>query len=359
MDPFLNGNPKCPEAEQQPERVDVILITHGHGDHYGDTVALAREVRLHGRGARRARRLVCRRRASQNPSDDPNKGGTVDLDGSRSRSHTPSTRRARTTARMQASPAASSSSSRTARRCTSAGDTNVFGDMALIARIYGPDVAVLPIGDHYTMGPREAAVALELLGRPALRPLSLGTFGLLTGTPDALRELAPAGCSRSSRADDPARVSVAAVRERWLGATGRRVPEIVVEGELDVEGALVLDGSTRGAAAQSVRPRAAGRRARRPPDEVRGAPRPSGGRLGARPAGRRDLLELDLPSSRMAHDVLDRSLGPRAALGRRDAVEVPRRRLGRPLGRAEVEPSPPRLANPRYGPKDSSCSATG
>ena len=45
-----------------------------------------------------------------------------------------------------------------------AGDTNVFGDMSLIGRIYAPDVAVLPIGDHFTMGPREAAVALELLG---------------------------------------------------------------------------------------------------------------------------------------------------------------------------------------------------
>ena len=71
------------------------------------------------------------------------------------------------------------------------GDTNVFGDMALIARIYEPSVAVLPIGDHYTMGPREAAVALELLGVQRCVPCHWGTFGLLTGTPDALRELAP------------------------------------------------------------------------------------------------------------------------------------------------------------------------
>jgi L-ascorbate metabolism protein UlaG (beta-lactamase superfamily) len=74
-----------------------------------------------------------------------------------------------------------------------AGDTNVFGDMSLIARIYEPDVAVLPIGDHYTMGPREAAVALELLGVKRCVPCHYGTFPLLTGTPEALRELAPAG----------------------------------------------------------------------------------------------------------------------------------------------------------------------
>ena len=74
-----------------------------------------------------------------------------------------------------------------------AGDTNVFGDMALIARLYEPKLAVLPIGDHYTMGPKEAAVALELLGVERCVPCHWGTFALLTGTPDALRELAPAG----------------------------------------------------------------------------------------------------------------------------------------------------------------------
>ncbi len=72
-----------------------------------------------------------------------------------------------------------------------AGDTNVFGDMALIARIYEPEVAVLPIGDHYTMGPREAAVALELLGVKRCVPCHYGTFPILTGTPEQLRELAP------------------------------------------------------------------------------------------------------------------------------------------------------------------------
>jgi L-ascorbate metabolism protein UlaG (beta-lactamase superfamily) len=69
-----------------------------------------------------------------------------------------------------------------------AGDTCVFGDMQLIGRIYRPDVAILPIGGHYTMDPPEAAVALELLHAQTCIPCHYGTFGLLTGTPDELRE---------------------------------------------------------------------------------------------------------------------------------------------------------------------------
>ncbi|MDX6513443.1 MAG: hypothetical protein QOE36_2947, partial [Gaiellaceae bacterium] len=72
-----------------------------------------------------------------------------------------------------------------------AGDTCVFGDMRLIGEIYEPDLAVLPIGDHFTMGPREAAVALELLGVRQCVPCHYGTFPLLRGTPAQLRELAP------------------------------------------------------------------------------------------------------------------------------------------------------------------------
>ena len=72
-----------------------------------------------------------------------------------------------------------------------AGDTNVFGDMTLIGRIYEPDVAVLPIGDHYTMGPREAAVASSCSACPDRALPTYGTFPLLTGTPEALRALVP------------------------------------------------------------------------------------------------------------------------------------------------------------------------
>ncbi len=70
-----------------------------------------------------------------------------------------------------------------------AGDTAVFGDMQLIGRLYEPDVAILPIGDHFTMGPKEAAAALELLGVARCIPCHYGTFPLLTGTPEELAKL--------------------------------------------------------------------------------------------------------------------------------------------------------------------------
>jgi L-ascorbate metabolism protein UlaG (beta-lactamase superfamily) len=72
-----------------------------------------------------------------------------------------------------------------------AGDTCVFGDMQLIARLYEPEVAILPIGGYFTMDPREAGVALELLGTKRCVPCHYGTFPVLAGTPDELRQHAP------------------------------------------------------------------------------------------------------------------------------------------------------------------------
>jgi L-ascorbate metabolism protein UlaG (beta-lactamase superfamily) len=82
-----------------------------------------------------------------------------------------------------------------------AGDTCMFGDMELIARLYKPQVVVLPIGDHYTMGPEEAALALELLGNPRCVPAHWGTFPLLTDNPDALAALKPAQVERIQPGD--------------------------------------------------------------------------------------------------------------------------------------------------------------
>ena len=69
-----------------------------------------------------------------------------------------------------------------------AGDTVAFAEMGYLRELHRPDVAFLPIGDHYTMGPREAALAVELLGVSEVIPMHYGTFPILTGTPDALRE---------------------------------------------------------------------------------------------------------------------------------------------------------------------------
>jgi L-ascorbate metabolism protein UlaG (beta-lactamase superfamily) len=73
-----------------------------------------------------------------------------------------------------------------------AGDTAVFGDMQLIRELYRPEVAMLPIGGHYTMGPEEAAVATRFLGPEVVLPLHFGTFPPLTGTPEELATLVDA-----------------------------------------------------------------------------------------------------------------------------------------------------------------------
>jgi L-ascorbate metabolism protein UlaG (beta-lactamase superfamily) len=75
-----------------------------------------------------------------------------------------------------------------------AGDTTVFSDMQLIRDLYHPELAMLPIGDHYTMGPKAAALAAKFLGAKTVLPIHFGTFPVLTGTPAALeKELAGTG----------------------------------------------------------------------------------------------------------------------------------------------------------------------
>ncbi len=188
VDPFLNGNPKCPENERSPERVDVIALTHGHGDHVGDAVDLAKKFSCTVVAPVELARWLGNQ--SVENTRDPNKGGTVDLDGVKftltHAFHSSSTDDGTYTGE----PCGIIVTLESGTKVYFAGDTCVFGDMQLIGRLYSPDVAVLPIGGHYTMDPREAAVALELLGTKRCVPCHYGTFPVLTGTPDELAQLA-------------------------------------------------------------------------------------------------------------------------------------------------------------------------
>ena len=190
FDPWITGNPKSPESAKKIGALDLILITHGHGDHTTDAVPLARSsgaqvvapyelsVWLGSKGLKQV--------TGMNP------GGTLNALG----------------LSITMVPAVHSSSIEEDGKIIYlgiatgyvvkfedgltiyfAGDTSVFGDMRLIGEMYKPSIAFLPIGDHFTMGPAQAAKACELLGVTQVVPMHYGTFPALTGTPAALRTL--------------------------------------------------------------------------------------------------------------------------------------------------------------------------
>jgi len=192
IDPFLTQNPKTPDGEKQPERVDVIAITHGHGDHVGDSVELSKRfpdaetvalVEL--------KTWLGAQGANVGSLPGPNKGGSQEIDGIRFTLVNAFHSGAAPDGSYAGEPAGIVVRLEDGKSVYFAGDTCVFGDMQLIARIYRPDVAALPIGGWFTMDPQEAAVALELLGNPRCVPCHYGTFPVLTGTPDELAKAAP------------------------------------------------------------------------------------------------------------------------------------------------------------------------
>lgn len=190
VDPWL-GNPKCPENEREPERIDVIALTHGHDDHVGETVELAQRFGCPVYAQVELRGWLAGKGLPEEPTQAMNKGGTVDADGitiTMTDANHSSSQFENGSPVYLGEPAGLVIGVEGAVRIYFAGDTNVFGDMELIGRLYEPDLVVLPIGDHYTMGPKEAALAVELLGATRMVPCHYGTFPLLTGTPDACRE---------------------------------------------------------------------------------------------------------------------------------------------------------------------------
>lgn len=191
FDPWL-GNPKCPPAYRGAGvgPVDLILVTHGHSDHTADVVPLAKRTGatvvaifdlttwLGTKGIERTIGM--------------NKGGTVAIDGLRvSLTHAVHSSSMLDGDHLEdvGDPCGFVVRLENGFTVYNAGDTDVFGDMALLRDLHRPDVAMLPIGDHFTMGPAGAAKAVELLGVRRVVPQHYGTFPLLTGTPDALRGL--------------------------------------------------------------------------------------------------------------------------------------------------------------------------
>lgn len=188
IDPWTDGNPAYPK-DHRIDRVDIMCITHGHFDHIHDAVPLALQhspeviaiyetaLWLESKGVKNTRGM--------------NKGGSQQIGGvTFTMTHAIHSCGILDDGKILYGGEASGYVMRFAdHRCLYfAGDTNVFSDMALIEQLYHPELAFLPIGDLYTMGPHEAAMACRLLRVRKVVPMHFGTFPPLTGRPDDLRE---------------------------------------------------------------------------------------------------------------------------------------------------------------------------
>ena len=192
FDPWF-GNPRSPRGADSIEACDLLLVTHGHADHMGEAVALASRLQpawpcIHEMSLWLARRLS----GGSGAVVGMNKGGTLEAAGLRvtmvRADHSAGDWNADGGVPLYlGEPAGFVVELENGRRIYHAGDTDVFGDMRLIGELHHPDVAFLPIGGHYTMGPREAAMAVGLLGAKTVVPIHYGTFPILAGTPDQLR----------------------------------------------------------------------------------------------------------------------------------------------------------------------------
>lgn len=197
IDPFLTDNPQTPEELKQVGDADTILITHGHFDHFADAIPLAQSTGatvvanfeifsyLQGQGVENAMPL--------------NKGGTAQVGGIKVTAvnafHSSSIQTGDGSSIYGGEPMGYVIEFESGFKLYHAGDTAVFGDMALIGELYSPDLALLPIGNQVVMSPFEAAHAARLLGVRHVVPIHYGTFPFIPGTPEEfqkhLDEIAP------------------------------------------------------------------------------------------------------------------------------------------------------------------------
>jgi L-ascorbate metabolism protein UlaG (beta-lactamase superfamily) len=187
-DAWVESNPACPATAKSLPPIDLVLITHGHSDHVGDLIAIAKK---------HSPDIVCIHEIAQHFESKGvqklhgmNKGGGQLLHGIRvTMVHAVHSSTIADGDRVIPGGEAAGFviEFENDTRVYHAGDTAVFSDMRLIGEIYHPSIAALPIGDLYTMSPLEAAAAAKMLGAKTILPIHHSTFPALTGTPEALR----------------------------------------------------------------------------------------------------------------------------------------------------------------------------
>jgi L-ascorbate metabolism protein UlaG (beta-lactamase superfamily) len=189
MDPWVEGNPACPKEQKTFDKIDVITITHGHADHIADAVPLAKKFKPVVICIHEIHLYLTRKGVSGTMG--MNKGGTVEVAGLKfTMVHALHSSGIEDGGQVIYGGEACGFviTLEDGTRIYHAGDTAVHAEMALIGELYAPDIALLPIGDLYTMSPREAAVAARMLKPKWIVPAHYGTFPALAGTPEQLRE---------------------------------------------------------------------------------------------------------------------------------------------------------------------------
>jgi L-ascorbate metabolism protein UlaG (beta-lactamase superfamily) len=198
FDPWF-GNPLSPRSAADVDRCDLLLVSHGHADHFGDALLIGSRTRPAWPCIHEMSLWLGRNYAHKDGLIGMNKGGTIEAAGLkvsmvRAEHSSGDLYAGAETPIYLGEPVGWIVELEDGFRLYFAGDTDVFGDMRLIAERYRPSLAFLPIGGHFTMDPVAAAQAVELLGVDAVAPMHYGTFPALAGTPDELRsELAKRG----------------------------------------------------------------------------------------------------------------------------------------------------------------------
>jgi L-ascorbate metabolism protein UlaG (beta-lactamase superfamily) len=189
IDPWLS-NPRLQTPLEQVGKVDLILVSHGHMDHVGETVPLAQKTGATVVAIHELSQILAAQGVSRVVG--MNKGGTVTLAGLKitmTQAVHSSTMNVEGKMVPAGEPGGYVVQFPNGFTLYHAGDTAVFGDMDLIRQLYRPELALLPIGSHYVMSPTQAALACHFLKPKWVIPMHYGTFPLLTGTPAELIEL--------------------------------------------------------------------------------------------------------------------------------------------------------------------------